>query len=547
MAFRWTVVVSLAAIAGCSGAPEARTVDAFDAELTASVRAQKEPIVFSVAVAAPIVSAPTGTASVAGAPGAAGQEKLVSPRPIDRVALAARLTADVKRLGLFRRVDAIPVHDTPADRGAERRELAAAARELRSDLVLVPRVKVNEVAYVGMNGWWVPSMICCVTLWFPTFWFPDETWAASSTLEAELLSSRTGKVIWGPAEFQARDDAAMDDFDRGWDLLGPWGIPLFTSNETLGVQESNCAAVEAALMPEVAARSERLMLKALQKYLRGAKITIEGTEPQSFALVIGVDKHQDGAIPPLECAESDAQAIAKTLRDPAGGALTDRTLKVLLGKDATRQQIMDFLNVDLAKMAPADRAFIYFAGYGAVQADPHLRSEDPRDPQKGYGYKKYLVTADTDPKRIDETAIPFDAIADALDRSPAEKVVIVLDTSWGGDIAGRTLPLARPASGDTLDKSFLERLVTRPGRFVVTAAALEGTAQEYAPERHGVFTMILDQGLREVGAEKAGSRVSLGEIYDYLKERVPPSSSLVGERQDVQLFGDKAAARAPRG
>jgi hypothetical protein len=549
MRLRWIPAALLGALAGCSAAPEARTVDAFDDELAAAVRTQAEPLVFTLAVAPPIVAgAPSGpagtsaTAVAAAAPPAQGQEKVVSPRAIDRAALSTRLLEDVRRLKLFRRVDAIPPHESSPDLAAQRRELAAAGRELRADLVLVPRVKVNEVAYVGMTGWWVPSMLCCVTLWFPTFWFPDETWAASETIEAELLSARTGKVIWGPSQFAARREADMNDFDRGWDLLGPWGIPLFSDNGALGVQESNCAAVEASLMPEVAAEAERRMLKELHGYLRRVPVKLEATEPQSFALVVGVDRYASASIPPLECAESDAHAIAKELREPAGGGLTDRTLKLLAGKDATRAAIMEFLNVDLAKMAPADRAFVYFAGYGAVLADPQIRPDDPRDPQKGYGYRKYLVAADTDPKRLEETGIALDAFADALERSPAEKVVLVFDTSWGGDIAGRTLPLARPAQGDVLDKGFLERLVARPGRFVLTAADLSGTAQEYAPERHGVFTMILEQGLREVNADKVGSRVTLGEVFDYLKERVPPSSSLVGERQDVQLFGDRATA-----
>jgi hypothetical protein len=56
--------------------------------------------------------------------------------------------------------------------------------------------------------------------------------------------------------------------------------------------------------------------------------------------------------------------------------------------------------------------------------------------------------------------------------------------------------------------------------------------------------MILEQGLREIGVDKPGARVSLLDLCEYLRERVPPSSSLVGERQDIQLFGDRAAAAA---
>ncbi|HVY61933.1 MAG TPA: caspase family protein, partial [Planctomycetota bacterium] len=419
-------------------------------------------------------------------------------------------------------------HELAADPVAQRRAVAADGRELRADLVLLPRVKVHEVAYVGMTGWWAPSAVACAALWFPTFWFPDEAWSASATLEVELLSARTGKVIYGPSEFPAREEASFDDFERGWDLWAVWGIPLLTSTSWFGVQESNLQAVEAELMPRTIAASERALLKDVTAYLGRVPVKLEATEPQTIALVVGIDRHESAAIPPLECAENDARAIEKFLRSPQGGALGDRSLRALVGRDATRAAIREFLDVDLARTAPADRVVVYFAGYGAVKAPA-----------------RFLVAADTDPARLEETAISMDDVAAALDRAPAEKVLLILDTSWGGDIAGRTLPAARPAAGEAVDPRFLERLMTRPGRFVVTAADLGGTAQEYVPERHGVFTMILEQGLREKGATKgAGSRVSLLEIVEYLRERVPPSSSLIGERQDVRLYGDRSAAGA---
>lgn len=531
-AARWAAIfATFTIVAGCAAAPEARVADAFDDELRAAAAARKEPpLVFSVAIAHPIVP---------GVP--SGQEKFVSPRPLDRAAFAGRLVEDFKRLNFFRRIDAVPPHEVSPELDAHRRELAAAARELRSDLVLIPRMKAHEVAYVGASGWWVPSALLCASLWWPTFFLPDEEWSATAAIEAELVSARTGKVIWGPIEFRASRADTFDDFRRGWDLCGPFGIPLFPQSETFGVQEVNCRRVEMELMPEALAEAERALLKSLQGYLAHVKIEIKAVEPQTLALVAGIDAHQDPSIAPLECAESDARAIAKTLRDPAGGGLTDRTLTEAIGSRATRAQILEFFNVTLAKAAPADRAIVYFAGYGAVAPDTSLKSEDPRDPAKGYGYRKYLVAFDTDPKRLDETAIPLDAIAEALERSPAEKIVLIFDTSWGGDIAGRTLAQARPAQGDALDRSFLERLVSRPGRFVVTAADVGGTAQEYPPERHGVFTMILDQALREIGQDRRG-RASLADVFEYLRERVPPSSSLVGERQEVQLFGDRAAA-----
>jgi uncharacterized caspase-like protein len=123
-------------------------------------------------------------------------------------------------------------------------------------------------------------------------------------------------------------------------------------------------------------------------------------------------------------------------------------------------------------------------------------------------------------------------------------VLLILDASFGGDVAGRTLPQGRPRTGDGLSRAFLDRLVTRPGRFVLTSCDPNETAQEYAAEGRGIFGLVLEQALAEAGARAPDGRLRLADLAGYLAERVPPSSALLGQSQNPLLLGDRGEAAA---
>ncbi|MFC1707059.1 caspase domain-containing protein [Planctomycetota bacterium] len=442
---------------------------------------------------------------------AGGVDKATRSQSFDPVPLQQRFAANLRELGLFRKVSAIKPFKQGESEKAQRATIMNAADELNADLVLCPRFKRYDTSYVESTGWWVPSWLTGFVLWFPTFWFPDERWAATVELEWELIHLRTGETMWSTSDVE-RTLAAMNDFDRGWDVFGPWGIPLFT-NSFLGVEDRNFRKVGESLLPVSVSRAEGELLLRLGEYLDKNPITAKGASSQTFCLVIGVNSPGHGTLPNLCCAARDAIAIADYLKDPNGAAVGSKRISLLVNQDATYDKVSEFFDVQLQMLSERDRVFVYFAGYAG------------RD-RSGNGY---LTLFDTDPSNLLGTGLPIEKITNLFGRE--QRATVILDTSFGGK-RGRTIRgQRRGGEGKPFDRGVLEAAAQlRRGSFLFAASDVEESAQEYEPEGHGIFTLVLLQGLYAADVDEDG-QVSLGEVVRWVEEQVPSASSALGERQ----------------
>ena len=155
---------------------------------------------------------------------------------------------------------------------------------------------------------------------------------------------------------------------------------------------------------------------------------------------------------------------------------------------------------------------IYFAGHGAP---------DPDRPDN-----HYFLTHDTDPDDIAGSAVPMREIKIALaDTLHAEGVMVFLDTchSGGAMLGGGYRSLADGG----VNRAWLDAF-DRGGRgiAVLTSAGHDQTSRESAAwgGGHGVFTHFLIEGMRGKadghGGEPKNGRVSVGELFDYVRANV---------------------------
>jgi hypothetical protein len=488
--------------------------------------------------------APTDTSAETGEEvDLADEDKVTATLPVDALELQKRTVEQLEALALFNRVIALkPIEpasepgnspsqtnaageaDTSAPISEEDRAIQLAADELDANLVLVPLLRRHDTSYVELTAWWIPSWLSAIVLWWPTFFFPDERWASTVQLEWELRFVRTGRSVWRSASVPARTEASMDDFDRGWDLPGPYGIPLFPTSSWLGTEERNFRAVGDKLLPVSLANAEADMLAQFGGYIAETPIKPEGKRSRTRALVVGVDHPKEAPkdVPALSSAVRDAVAIADHLTSVKN--LPARDVTLLSGAKATRSALEAFLNTEIRTFASKDRILIYFAGYGATD-----KAGVP-----------YLVLHDTNPRELGPTAFPLDLLLSVLEEAE-QRATIVLDTSFGGT-GGRTLPESGPAPDPAL---FERSAMARRWRFLLTASAPDEPALEYEPEGHGLFTLVFLRGLKE-GDEDQDGVVSLGELSAWTARRVPPAASVLGASQSPTLYAAERTDAALR-
>ena len=233
-----------------------------------------------------------------------------------------------------------------------------------------------------------------------------------------------------------------------------------------------------------------------------------------FAVVIGISKYsQSGAsISNLKYADQDATSFLEFLKSPAGGALTDDSVTVLLNEEATTKNIRHALFTFLTAAQPQDTVVIYIAGHGAP--DPH----DPRN--------LYLLTADSNPEDMGGTAFPMWQMQDVYERVlKAKRVITVADTCHSYGFSGARADDSAQ-NGSNLINQYLERYASKGERAVITASDISESSFEDVQwgNGHGVFTYFMLKGLKGEADKNHDGVVTAGELFAYLEKVVPEAT-----------------------
>ncbi len=179
-----------------------------------------------------------------------------------------------------------------------------------------------------------------------------------------------------------------------------------------------------------------------------------------LALVVTVDRHDNRGLRDLTAPAADAAALADVLGRPELGGFE---LEFLHNPtSATTYERVDGL---LADRHPSDLVLLHFSGHGMKDLDGEL----------------YLAATNTNPGRLASTGVEAAWISRMMQRSRAQRVVLLLDCCYGGAFERGVLARADERI-DVGDQFRPGRLGESRGRVVITAS----TAMEYAFENAGV-------------------------------------------------------------
>src|SRR4051794_25522442 len=260
------------------------------------------------------------------------------------------------------------------------------------------------------------------------------------------------------------------------------------------------------------------------------------------ALLIGIDRYDLTANPvrsvrPLQGAVSDARAMARLLEKQ------QFEVRLLLDRDATRDGILTAVRAFAGDARPGDIRVLYYSGHGA-----QVRND-----------------ASDEPDKLDETIVPIDAPAGALDVRDKELarelnvaidrgavLTVILDSCHSGSaVRGRveTVPQSQPKLAP-MDLRVISDPSRPPapelrGALVLSAAQDNEAALELrTPEPHGAFTTALIEVLSSEGAATEPARRIFLRTKQLMKKHTPQTPVLAGslQRQRSSLFAGAPAS-----
>lgn len=231
-------------------------------------------------------------------------------------------------------------------------------------------------------------------------------------------------------------------------------------------------------------------------------------KPVLYLLAVGVDTYDAPEInlykgeKYLHYAGADAREFFKEMRQHAGSGKHSlyRELKarVLINKDATRENVLDGLDwIDL-ETTNRDVAMVFFAGHGKL------------DRRGDY----YFLPRDFEPGRYTSSGVSYDAINRTVSRIRG-KALFFVDTCYSGRAAGQR-------GNGTVDMTEIinDLSAAENGVVVLSATTAQQTALEKAEWGHGAFTKALLEALSGNADYTGDKAVQVSEIRTYIAGRV---------------------------
>jgi hypothetical protein len=211
-----------------------------------------------------------------------------------------------------------------------------------------------------------------------------------------------------------------------------------------------------------------------------------------LALLIGVDSHQDPALPAAAHAGSDAAALGRALE--AQGFRREQQV-ALIGSQATRTAIDSRLRKLLKAPPTAEALFVFFAGHGLHEGED------------------YLACHDTQADDLAETSIRLAGLLDALKACNVQRLVLFLDV--------RSSLTAEPLSHLPLKAFF----ANRPGAACFVSGGSAEQSHVSGSLKAGIWAHYLVEALTGKAALAAedDERVTAHSLQAYLAGEVPRS------------------------
>jgi WD40 repeat protein len=225
------------------------------------------------------------------------------------------------------------------------------------------------------------------------------------------------------------------------------------------------------------------------------------------AVVVGIQEFTNPANN-LKFSVSDAELFAATLTKYSAPLFADASDIRLLSTQAqtTRKAVRTALqDLQKIKAGPNDVFVFYAATHGVIT-------------NQG---KYFLITSDVDSAAtMEKQALGADELAKLLADIPIPNKLVVLDTCRAG-AAGDQIQRAVLDKGVSVASS-ANKLARDIGVTVLAAATSDQDALEEYEDNHGLFTVVVTDGLKGDAYPTDKKTITSDGLASYVKEKVPP-------------------------
>jgi len=247
------------------------------------------------------------------------------------------------------------------------------------------------------------------------------------------------------------------------------------------------------------------------------------------ALIIANDTYDHASLGQLRAPEADARALAGVLGDPDIGGF-----EVSIVHNAASYEVQSHIDDLFTDSRPDDLLLLHFSGHGLKSDSGEL----------------FVAARNTRPDRLGSTAVPADFIQRCMRTARARTIVLFLDCCYGGAF-GEGVAVRAAGPVNVMESFPAGRLGGGRGRAVISASsameyAFEGTTLTSDHEvQPSVFTSAVVHGLLTGEADRdEDGLVSLGELYDYVFDRVREQNPRQTPGRDVEMSGDVYLAKS---
>jgi uncharacterized caspase-like protein len=203
---------------------------------------------------------------------------------------------------------------------------------------------------------------------------------------------------------------------------------------------------------------------------------------RKIAVVVAINNYKDGAIPSLETAVTDGEAVGKLMADKLG-------YDVRVIRDGSKADIVSSLNKVSSEVGPNDSVTVYYAGHGYQLPD-----------SAGKPGEGYWIPADGSAKSPDNWISNSD-VSKLLGAIPAKQVMLVSDSCYSGAFTKEQK--VTTASNDP------KQLLANRSVTVLSSGGEEPVSDE-GKDGHSIFAWSLMETLKGVDKFDTGNKLFEG-------------------------------------